>query len=88
MNRTRAIISLVANLLVPGTGTLLLGLWRLGALQLGVLLADWIVVKATFGFAGFLLWPVHLLDVAFAVAVSLWAIATGGPNNRSTPRLY
>lgn len=70
MKRTLIIVGMVMNVVVPGTGTLLMGKWRSGVIQLGLIAAIWLLGLATFGWAAGILLPLHGL-------VWLWALGSG-----------
>jgi hypothetical protein len=68
MGRILAGVGIVVNLFVPGVGTLLMGKFSSGAVQLGVLAAVWILKLVSFGLLGFVLWPVTGIIWAWALA--------------------
>lgn len=70
MGRILAGIGIVVNLFLPGLGTLIMGKWVTGAIQLGVLATVWALKLLSFGLLGFVLWPV-------SGAVWLWALVGG-----------
>lgn len=70
MKRTLIIAGMVVNVVVPGLGTLLMGKWRSGAIQLGLIAAIWLLGLATFGFAAGILLPLHGI-------VWVWALGSG-----------
>lgn len=58
MGRILAGIGIVVNLFVPGLGSLIMGKWSSGGIQLGVLAVVWILKFISFGLLGFVLWPI------------------------------
>lgn len=70
MRRTLIIVGMVINVVVPGLGTLLMGKWKSGVIQLGLIMAIWLLGWATFGLAAGLLFPLHGL-------VEIWALGSG-----------
>ncbi len=77
MNRTWVIVATVVNVLVPGIGTLMMGKWRVGAIQLGVFMAAGLLDLMTFGLIHPVLLPVRILDRLWALASGLWALGPG-----------
>lgn len=70
MKRTLIIVGMVVNVVLPGAGTLLMGKWLSGLIQLGLIGAIWLLGLVTFGLATGLLLPLHGL-------VWLWALGSG-----------
>ncbi|AEJ40049.1 hypothetical protein TPY_1869 [Sulfobacillus acidophilus TPY] len=70
MGRTLAGVGIVINLFVPGVGTLIMGKWLSGLVQLGLLFMVWLLRLVSFGFLDMVLWPV-------TGAVWLWALGGG-----------
>ncbi len=70
MRKTLALVGTVANVFLPGVGSLLMGKFTTGGVQLGLLLAVWLLKIVSFGLLGFLLWPVTL-------GVWIWAVGGG-----------
>lgn len=70
MGRILAGIGIVVNLFVPGVGSLIMGKWSTGLVQVGVLAVVWLLKMASFGILGFVLWPV-------AGIIWVWALAGG-----------
>lgn len=67
MGRILAGIGIVVNLFVPGLGSLIMGKWSSGGIQLGVLAVVWILKFISFGLLGFVLWPVTGVIWAWAL---------------------
>lgn len=63
-------IGIVVNLFLPGIGTLLMGKWFSGVIQLGVLAVAWILGVASFGILRPFLWPI-------SGVIWVWALAGG-----------
>ncbi|MCY0878809.1 MAG: hypothetical protein OWU84_07710 [Firmicutes bacterium] len=70
MGRILAAIGIVVNLFLPGVGSLIMGKWTTGLVQLGVLAVVWVLKMVSFGFLGPVLWPVSGI-------VWLWALVGG-----------
>lgn len=70
MGRVLAGIGVVVNLFLPGLGSLIMGKWSSGTIQLGVLAVVWILKLVSFGLLGFALWPVMGV-------IWVWALAGG-----------
>lgn len=70
MNRLIIVIGIIVNLFVPGLGTLMMGKWASGFIQLALIALIWLVGFLTFGLAGFIIFPLHTL-------VLLWALGSG-----------
>ena len=70
MGRILAGIGIVVNLFSPGLGSLIMGKWSTGAIQLGLMLIVFLVKFVTFGLLGFLVWPI-------GGAVWVWALVGG-----------
>lgn len=70
MGRVIAGVGIVVNLFLPGVGTLLMGKWTSGFIQIGVLLVVWFLKFVSFGLLGFVLWPISGL-------IWLWALVGG-----------
>lgn len=68
MGRILAGIGIVVNLFLPGVGSLIMGKWSSGGIQVGVLAAVWILKLISFGLLGFVLWPVTGIIWAWALA--------------------
>jgi TM2 domain-containing membrane protein YozV len=70
MGRILAGIGIVVNLFLPGVGSLIMGKWSTGGVQVGVLAVVWILKLISFGLLGYVLWPV-------TAAIWVWALAGG-----------
>lgn len=70
MRRVLAGIGIVVNLFLPGVGSLVMGKWSTGGVQVGVLAVVWLLKLISFGLLGFVLWPV-------TGVIWLWALAGG-----------
>jgi TM2 domain-containing membrane protein YozV len=70
MGRVLAGIGIIVNLFLPGVGTLIMGKWFSGLVQVGVLAVVWLLKLVSFGLLGFVLWPV-------AGVIWLWALVGG-----------
>lgn len=70
MGRILAGIGIVVNLFVPGIGSLIMGKWFSGVIQLGVVTVAWLLRLVSFGLLGPLLWPV-------TGVIWLWALVGG-----------
>ncbi len=70
MGRILAAIGIVVNLFLPGVGSLIMGKWTTGLVQVGVLAVVWLLKLVSFGLLGPLLWPVSGI-------VWLWALVGG-----------
>ncbi len=79
MKRTLIIVGMVVNVAIPGLGTLLMGKWRSGVIQLGLIAAIWMLGFLTLGFATGILLPLHGL-------VWLWALGSGVVALVQTPK--
>ena len=83
MNRTWVIVATVINVLLPGIGTLMLGKWRIGAIQLGVFVAAGLLGTITFGLIYPILLPIKIVDRLWALGSGLWALGPGSkPGSR------
>lgn len=67
MKRILAGIGIVVNLFLPGVGSLIMGKWRTGTVQVGVLAVVWFLKLISFGLLGYVLWPVSGLIWAWAL---------------------
>ncbi len=79
MRKALTLAGTVVNVFLPGVGTLIMGKFASGVVQLGLLLTLWILKVLTFGLAGGLLWPI-------SVAVWLWAVGGGVITYLSLPK--
>ncbi len=70
MRKALTLAGTVVNVFLPGVGTLIMGKFASGSVQLGLLLALWVLKTITFGLAGWFLWPI-------GVAVWIWAVSGG-----------
>jgi TM2 domain-containing membrane protein YozV len=70
MGRILAGIGIVVNLFVPGVGSLIMGKWTTGAVQVGVLAVVWLLKLISFGLLGYVLWPV-------SGVIWVWALVGG-----------
>lgn len=70
MGRILAGIGIVVNLVVPGAGSLIMGKWSSGTIQLGVWAIIWILKLVSFGILGRIFWPVSAI-------IWLWALGGG-----------
>ncbi len=70
MGRVLAGIGIVVNLFLPGIGTLIMGKWFSGIIQLGVLAVAWILSVASFGILRPFLLPI-------SGVIWIWALAGG-----------
>ena len=85
MNRTFIVVATVINLIVPGVGTLMIGKWRAGVIQLGVVVSLWILTLISFGLLHPILFPIALANRIWALASGLWALGgKGGGNHRES----
>ncbi len=83
MSRTWVIIATVINVLLPGIGTLMMGKWRIGAIQLGVFVAAGLLGMMTFGLIYPILLPIRIMDRLWALGSGLWALGPGSkPGSR------
>ncbi len=73
MGRILAGIGIVVNLFMPGVGTLIMGKWFSGIIQVGVLAVVWLLKLIMIGPLSFLLWPVG----AISGIIWVWALAGG-----------
>jgi hypothetical protein len=78
MRKTLALVGTAINVFIPGVGSLLMGKFSTGAIQLGLILAVLLLKFISFGFLGVLLWPVTL-------AVWFWAVGGGVMTYMSLP---
>lgn len=76
MRRTWAIVATVANLIVPGVGTVMIGKWRFGIIQLGVFAGIWVLTLLSLGFLHPILFPIGMANRLAALGVGGWAIVT------------
>ncbi len=74
MKRLIIIIGIIANLVVPGLGTLMMGKWVSGFIQLALIAVIWLVGAITFGLAGFIVVPLHGLVWLWALGGGVWAL--------------
>lgn len=81
MRRAIVIAGILVNLVVPGLGTLMMGRLTTGVIQLGLIAAIWLIGFVTFGFGAFVLAPVHLAVVAWALVGGIWHLVRL-PNHR------
>ncbi|MCL6564022.1 MAG: hypothetical protein K6U87_13540 [Firmicutes bacterium] len=79
MERVWIVVGIIVNLFLPGLGTVIMGKWLSGLIQLGLIGAIWLIGLVTFGIGGFILAPVHLLVWLWALLGGIWelALATG-----------
>lgn len=70
MSRAIVIVGIVVNLVIPGLGSLIMGKWFTGLIQLAMIGFIWLVGLLTFGIGAIFLAPVHGL-------VWLWALIGG-----------
>ncbi|WP_053960986.1 hypothetical protein [Sulfobacillus thermosulfidooxidans] len=70
MRKTLALVGTVVNVFAPGIGSLIMGKFASGAIQLSLLLIVWLLKLVSFGLLGGLLWPVTAI-------VWLWAVGGG-----------
>lgn len=70
VGRILAGIGIVVNLFVPGIGSLIMGKWFSGVVQLGVLAVVWLLRLVSFGLLGPFLWPISGI-------IWLWALVGG-----------
>lgn len=66
-----SVLGFIANLLIPGIGTIMLGQYELGIIQLTLLISAALVMFSNFPPA------VYLLMIASVAAIWIWALATG-----------
>lgn len=70
MGRILAGIGIVVNLFLPGLGSLIMGKWTSGGIQVGVVAIVWLLKLVSFGLLGWFLWPV-------TGVVWIWALGGG-----------
>lgn len=70
MGRILAGIGVVVNLFLPGIGTLIMGKWSSGVIQVGVLLVVWLLKVVSFGILTPFTMPITGL-------IWLWALVGG-----------
>lgn len=83
MRKTLALVGTVVNVFMPGAGSLIMGKFTSGAIQLGLWaglwVVGWLLRLLSFGLLGGLFGPV-------AVIVWLWAVGGGIVTYLSLPR--
>jgi hypothetical protein len=87
MNRVWVGVATVANLIVPGVGTLMIGKWRFGIIQLGVVVALWVLTLISFGLLHPILLPIGIANRLAGLGVGLWALGPGHSKRKSPESL-
>lgn len=78
MRKTLALVGTIINVFVPGVGSLIMGKFSTGAIQLGLLAVAWLLKAMSFGLLAPLVWPV-------TAAVWFWAVGGGAVTYFSLP---
>ena len=88
MGRILAGIGIVVNLFTPGIGTLIMGKWQSGIIQLGVLAVAWLLRVVSFGILGPLLWPITGVIWVWALAGGIMTYIERGHKDALNPPRY
>ncbi|MBX5467915.1 MAG: hypothetical protein K6U14_10575 [Firmicutes bacterium] len=83
MSRAWIILGIIVNLFVPGLGTVMMGKWVTGLVQLAILGLIWLVGLLTFGLGTFILAPIHGLVWLWALVGGLWQLAVASGRART-----
>lgn len=70
MGRVLSGVGIVVNLFLPGLGSLIMGKWFTGLVQLGVLAVVWLLNTISFHLLSFVFWPVGGI-------IWVWALVGG-----------
>ncbi len=78
MNRLVVIAGIIVNLFLPGLGTVIMGKWLTGVIQLALIGAIWLVGMVTFGLGAMLLAPLHGIVWVWALIAGLIQLSATG----------
>ena len=71
-DKINLILGLIANFFLPGLGTIIIGKYEVGVIQLGLILACFLVI-----FSNLLPNTVSVIIILVIIAVWAWALITG-----------
>ena len=78
MRKTLALVGTIINVFAPGIGSLVMGKFSSGFIQLGLLAAAWLLKFVTLGLLAPLTWPIVAI-------VWIWAVGGGAFTYFSLP---